>query len=394
MTDFSSFDIVIVGGGPVGNSLACACSGFGFKIALVEREKRKEIKTSSNPKAIALSQSSYRFFETLGIWEELEKQVFPIKSVHVSQKGHFGRTILRPEAPQSALGFVIEGGILQATLAQKVAQLSDVQVIDGVSVTDHRKFNSKPLFIAADGSHSGLRRTAGLPVVQEDYQETAIVVYLQIERDHHGQAYERFTPQGPIALLPFGKKQMKAVWILPTSEAKEFLGLAEAEFLTQLKNAFGFKAHLGSFLSCGPRTNYPLHFLEAQPIFCEGLVVLGNAATTLHPLAAQGLNFALRDVARLAETLVDAKKKNEALGSIETLNRYARWRVADLNAVKNSTDALKKRFTRGTSFSALNSLGLFACDIFDPLKNKITRLGMGILPDLPKLSRGAFLEID
>ena len=390
-------DLLIVGGGPVGLSLACACSGLGLRLALVEQKPKAEstLMRTKDPKAIALSFSSQRFFEALGIWPHLAPFTCPIKSVHVSEKGALGRTILKPSdvglSQIEVLGNVIQADQLQAVLEGIVNQLPDVTRFYDMSITQHQDLPN-PLIVAADGSHSALRESAGLPTTKTHYQETAIVAYADLERDHNGMAFERFTPEGPIALLPFGEKAAKVVWILPTETAKQRLAEDEPSFQQALQAAFGLHTPIGQFLKITHRSSYPLQGIVAEQPFCNRLVLVGNAATTLHPIAAQGLNLALRDVARLAETLYQAKRLGQPIGAKSTLAKYARWRSADYQRVSQATHQLHKVFqTPLKPLRTVRRLSLLLLNQVPPLKRHITELGMGLIPDLPKLSRGLSL---
>lgn len=389
-------DIVIVGGGLVGNSLAAALSGLGFRLAIIDSKPRSVlnniVSTPEGPsKALALSLSTQRFFQTLGLWQALLPFVSPITAVHVSEQGRFGRTLLQAsDRGLAALGFVVDSVRLEQHLSNHVQTLSDVSIVQETTVADHRLLDN-PLIVAADGTHSQLRKQAGIGVTVHDYKQIAIVANLSLKHDVKSMAYERFTNAGPIAMLPFGEKQVKCVWIVSgTDRAKEICALSEAAFLERLTAAFGHR--LGPFLGVGLRTAYPLLSCVADSLCTERLVLVGNAAATLHPIAAQGFNLAVRDLATLAETLLKAKQSGQAIGSLATLQTYAKQRSADRAGVINVTHQLVQGFE--SSFAPVKGLrhwGLVLCDIIPSLKQWVSNRGVGLQYPLPKLCCGVSL---
>jgi 2-octaprenyl-6-methoxyphenol hydroxylase len=244
------------------------------------------------------------------------------------------------------------------------------------------------LVIAADGTHSRIRDNAGITTKVHDYQQTAIVANLSVKHPVNGVAYERFTQVGPIALLPLGDKKVKCVWVVSGAEkAQALCALPEKAFIEALGHAFGHR--LGPVLSLGLRNTYPLVSRVADTLYANGLVLMGNAAATLHPIAAQGFNLAVRDIATLAEALWHAKLGGQSLDDVRILQSYAHSRMPDRNAVIGLTHGLSSSFeiTRGP-VKQLRHWGLVLCDTVPVLKRWITRRGVGFAYPLPKLCCG------
>ncbi len=385
-------DIVIVGGGLVGNGLAAALSGLGFRLAIVDNKPAEAVNsrvTTDGPsKALALSLSTQRFLQTLGLWADLAPMATPITAVHVSEQGRFGRTLLQASSQGlSALGFVLDSNCLTQYLSQYVQTLPDVNIIHGTPISNHRLLDN-PLIIAADGAYSQLREQAGIGVTVHDYHQTAVVANLRLKNKVQGMAYERFTQAGPIAMLPLGDRQVKCVWIVSGADkATDLCTLSENAFLEKLTQAFGHR--LGPFLSLGTRTRYPLVSRVAHALYAERLVLMGNAAATLHPIAAQGFNLAVRDIATLAEQLLQAKQKGQAIGALSILQAYVEQRYLDRRRVIDLTHQLAQGFESSIGpVRHLRHWGLVLCDGVPALKKWIINRGVGFQYPLPKLCCG------
>lgn len=427
--DLSHYDLVIVGGGLVGHSLACACSGLGLRIALLEQKplqpSPKPLQStlhsaSANPspsadsspspspnpnpssslgsgssssptpnaRAIALSLSSVHFFKALGLWSRLEAATSPIQTIHVSSKGHFGRTVLRAAEHQLPLfGTVIDADVLLHCLETESAGLADVTLLPRAAAWSEVCALPNTLVVAADGTQSELRTQAGIGHTVHDYHQVAVVCNVELSQPHHHNAYERFTAQGPLAMLPFGERRVKCVWVVPADCKDEMLNLNEADYLAKIQSGFGHR--LGRLQSVGPRSAYPLKQVVADRVTAERFVLLGNAAATLHPVAAQGLNLALRDVATLAEILRDAKKLGEPIGSRARLQQYAALRAADQKGIMWNTHQLVQIFeSEFWPVQIARQWGMVACDVIPPLQQWIVQRGSGTQGVLPQLSRG------
>lgn len=343
----SHVDIAIIGAGPIGIALALALGDSGLAVALLEARSRLE---SRDPRAIALAHGSRLILERLDAWTPLEAQVTAIETIHVSQHGGFGRTRLTAlEAGVPALGYTVEYGELYRSLAERLpdsgasliagARVTAVRPAPGCGLVEYEQGGgtqalSARLIVLADGGR-------GLPGVQrvKDYGASALICTVRTSRPHAHVAYERFTPQGPIALLPL-HDDYALVWTTPADRVEERLALGEAEFLLELQAAFGDRQ--GRFLAAGARVAFPLRLVTAAPEHRAGLVRIGNAAQTLHPVAGQGLNLGLRDVWTLAALVHDSAR--EALGGRAFLQRYRARRRGDVTGGIVMTDLLVQVF--------------------------------------------------
>lgn len=343
----SHVDIAIIGAGPIGIALALALKGSGLAVALLEARSRLE---SRDPRAIALAHGSRLILERLDAWTPLKAQVTAIETIHVSQHGGFGRTRLTAlEAGVPALGYTVEYGELYRSLAARLpdssasliagARVTAVRPAPGCGLVEYEQGGgtqalSARLIVLADGGR-------GLPGVQrvKDYGASALICTVRTSRPHAHVAYERFTPQGPIALLPL-HDDYALVWTTPADRVEERLALGEAEFLLKLQTAFGDRQ--GRFLAAGARVAFPLRLVTAAPEHRAGLVRIGNAAQTLHPVAGQGLNLGLRDVWTLAALVHDSAR--EALGGRAFLQRYHARRRGDVTGGIVMTDLLVEVF--------------------------------------------------
>ena len=307
------FDIVIVGGGPVGAAVAIALVGSGLAVAVIEA--RPDAGSSTDTRTLAMSYGSRLILERLGIWPQIEPAT-PIESIHVSQRGGFGRTLLSAqEAHLPALGYVVRYAGLQRAFGKALAsehitllagaEVTDTQsTADGVAI-EYRRHESvhsiaaRLLIVADGGASAGLR--AGATVKSQEYGQHAVVGLVETSQPHAQKAYERFTPDGPIALLPF-EHRYALVWTAAPDAADSLMGLPPTGFLDKLQRHFGDRA--GRFMSIEARARFPLTLRYAADPVLPRTVLLGNAAQALHPIAGQGFNLGLRDAWELAETLL------------------------------------------------------------------------------------------
>ncbi len=399
------YDVIIVGGGMVGASLACALSGNGLRIAMVEAvqfETRGE--AGYDDRAIALAYGTKRIFSGLQLWEQLAEAATPIHRIHVSDRGHFGMVRMdRAEEGLPAIGYVVPARVIGQVLDKAVAQLDEVDcwcpatvatvspgdesvqveiIRDNVSTT-----LSARLIVAADGADSPVRERFGIECVQRDYGQTAIITNITPQLPHNNIAYERFTDTGPLALLPMTEQRCAVVWTVASTQAESIMALDDAAFLEQLQERFGYR--LGRLERAGRRQAWPLRLVQAKASVGERLALVGNAVHTLHPIAGQGFNLGARDVAVLAEVLVDAIRNGEDPGSLDVLNRYGEWRHRDHQNVTAFTDGLARVFTLPVpALGAVRSAGMLAFDLFPPAKRLLTRMTMGRSGRTPRLARG------
>ncbi len=390
--------ISIVGGGMVGASLALALQQHaarrGWRINLIEAQPpaRGQTQPSFDARSTALSHGSYLLFEQLGIWAELAGQAEPIRQIHVSDRGHPGVTRLFAEKERvPALGYVVEnaalGKVLLAALDPAVVRWqAPARVVRAeparsgwlMQVEAHEQLHEQAtdLLIVADGGRSGLLEQLGIHRQVRPYGQTAIISNITSSQGHDGVAYERFTPNGPLALLPMSAGRSALVWTQPDAQVDEVMTLSDAAFLEALQDAFGFR--MGALTRVGQRHAYPLSLIEAEEQVRTGLVVLGNAAHSLHPIAGQGFNLSLRDAMALADTLIDAPAHG-APGDLRLLEGYLDRQRQDQQQTIAFSDGLTRLFSnRRPVLAAGRNLGLLGMDIVAPLKSVFARQAMGL----------------
>ena len=400
------FDILIVGGGMVGASLGVALGALPLRVGLIEAvEFESGAQPSYDDRTVALSYGSKRIFESLKVWERIEAQgATPIEKIHISDRGRFGFTRLAAsDAGVEALGFVVENRALGQALKATLAQTSNLIFLcpalmqeitytpEAASVTVKRgervETLTARLVVAADGGHSAVRNQAGIEAQRTEYKQTALVTNISVEFAHHNIAYERFTDSGPLALLPMRDNRCAVVWSLLPERVEALRALTDAQFLEALQECFGTR--LGRFQKVGKRIAYPLALTKVREHVRPRLVLIGNAAHTVHPVAGQGFNLGLRDVAALAQVLAEAQQQGEDLGDLKVLQRYLDWRRRDNFAVSAFTDGLVRLFSNDfLPLSLARNLGLVAVDLLPPLKRRLLRLSMGLAGRLPRLARG------
>lgn len=384
---FAHFDVAIVGGGPVGAALALALRDSGLGVAVLEA---KSDFFARDPRALALSQGTRLILERLGTWPRLAAQVTAITSIHVSQRGRIGRTLLEAQAfSVPALGYTAEYGDLYAALAADLpasgaelivgAQVSAVRPASGCGLVEYGQAGrmhrlSARLIVLADGG----KGVPG-PVAVKDYGQSALICLVETELPHAQRAYERFTAQGPIALLPLDPKgsapgalgaEYALVWTTPNEDLEARMQLSDRAFLAALQAAFGDRQ--GRFLACGSRSVFPLRLVTAQEPIKPGLVRVGNAAQTLHPVAGQGFNLGLRDAWWLAQTLLDTPRAD--LGTLASLERYRGLRRWDVGGGIAMTDVLVDLFANDLpGLSQGRGLALSVMDVVPVLKQAFAR---------------------
>ncbi len=399
------YDIIIIGGGMVGASLACALARSELRIAVVEAHPlRSHSQPSFDARAIALAEGSRRIFQGLGLWPGLADGVTPIERIHISDRGHFGVTHLDcREEGVPALGYVVENRVLGQALANALARHANIHLLCPARLqdltpgeehirlhieqqSDQREIRAR-LLIAADGANSRTRELLGLQARHWEYGQTAVISTVQAEADHRRVAYERFTDSGPLALLPLGEQRCSLVYTVRDQQVDELLGLDDAAFLQRLQQRFGYR--LGRFLRAAPRHAYPLRLMRLPQTVTSRAVVIGNAAHALHPVAGQGFNLGIRDVAVLAELLLDAHRQGRDPGEAALLQRYQDSRRADYRRAFAFTDGLARLFSNPLPPLRLaRSQGLLFTDLLPPIKHRLARQAMGLAGRLPRLARG------
>ena len=401
----SRYDVIIIGGGMVGASLACALSGQDLRVAIVEAvQPGVRDAPGYDERAIALAYGTKRIFTGLQLWDELAAAATPIHRIHVSDRGHFGMTRMdRSDEGLSALGYVVPARVIGQVLGDAVAHLDGVDFYCPARVSAVRRTEaevqidiirnnasetlSARLLVAADGVNSAIREQFGIDSRESDYKQTAIVTNITPQLPHRNIAYERFTETGPLALLPMTEQRCAVVWTVASEHADEVMALDDDAFLARLQERFGYR--LGSLKRPGLRQAWPLKLLQATESVRERLALVGNAAHTLHPIAGQGFNLGARDIAVLAEVLVEAVRNGQDPGALEVLDRYAAWRHADHQSVTVFTDGLARLFTLPLpALGMARSAGMLALDLLPPAKRLLTRMTMGRGGKTPRLARG------
>ncbi|MFZ1341676.1 2-octaprenyl-6-methoxyphenyl hydroxylase [Thiothrix eikelboomii] len=406
------FDVLIVGGGMVGASLALALQPLNLKLGLIEAVAfGSHSQPAYDDRSVALSYGSSRIYQGMGIGGKLAAQMAAIQQIHVSDRGYFGATRLTAEqAAVPALGYVIESRVLGRVLFEALAKggTGSLEVIsparvyaleqnsDSVQVHFERQTVTDTvqtrLLVIADGAQSPLREQLGIAVKTQDYQQTAIIANVSTDRPVTGVAYERFTRSGPLALLPMTEERYSLVWTHKTAEVAASLELTDAEFLQNLQTSFGYRQ--GRFIKVGKRSSYPLSLVKSVAEVQGRAVLIGNASHSLHPVAGQGLNLALRDVATLSDLLATPTAIRSDDGVVELLAAYQAARQPDYASVVAYTDSLVKLFS--AEFPALGLLragGLVAVDRIAPLRQLLTQQSMGLRFRQSRLARGLALKV-
>lgn len=378
----SSENIIIVGGGPVGVTLALLLAKQGVSVTVLEARKHRAAYSES--RALALSYGSRRILEKLGVWSLLAKSATAINTIHVSQKSSLGRSKLQASDYQiEALGYVLSYGALSEALDSALANQSSVNFVfeasaehishtnthATVTYTFQGKFHTlnSRLVVLADGGRS-LDEIAGLMKETKEYGHDALISKISAELPHNNVAYERFTANGPMALLPNGERDFSLVWTGKKEYVNELLALSDAKFLTQFHEQFGDR--VGNFLSIGKRMAFPLKLSQLKTTDTPHLVVIGNAAQTMHPVAGQGFNVGLRDADSLAQYIVDATP--ESLGGNQMLTDYHVGRQSDTKNGLLFTDFLVNIFSNDIiGFNSLRSAGLGIFDVIKPIKQHL-----------------------
>ncbi len=414
MNATSDFDVVIVGGGLVGISLALALGRITPtppRVALIEsHDYQQQDLPSFDARTVALSYSSRQIFAGLGLWQEIiDAGVAPIQIIHISDQGHPGMTRLSAqEQGVDALGYVVENRVLGQTLLAALQQVAHVTMIApaqvmAVKVTANQasveidtagsmRILTTSLVVAADGTQSFVRDHLGVKTWRLDYHQQAIIANVACDQAHHGNAYERFTKTAPMALLPLAgfaatPHRYGLVWSAPQAQVETILAWDDATFLQKLQQQFGDRA--GRFIRVGKRSAYPLGMMQIREHIRPRVAFIGNAAHTLHPVAGQGFNLGLRDVAALAQIIRDAMQQQADIGAQASLEHYATWRRRDQLQTAAFTDGLVRFFSSDRLPLVLaRNAAMFALELFTPLRKRVARQAMGYIGKSSLLARG------
>ncbi len=419
------FDIVIAGGGMAGATMALALAPLNLRIAVIEAHpyQQQHTQPSFDDRCLALAWSSKEIYRAMGIWQYLEQRggdgFEAIKQIHISDRGHLGVTRLdHQQEGVSALGYVVESRVIGEVLIEQLRQKNNIQLfcpakikqlqttVDEVNISltvsedknSLRKNLSARLLIIADGLNSTTRESLGIKTNQQAYAQTAIIANIETQKHHQNIAYERFTDTGPLAVLPLSRNRCSLVWTANDDQLEALMSLSDDDFKHELQQRFGYR--LGEITKLGRRSAYPLMLMtiENKTLNHQHRVALiGNAAHGVHPVAGQGFNLGLRDIAALAELIAQQvqQHKNSDPGNKDLLKNYWHWRQADIRQVTQITNGLIKLFSnQSTALAVLRNSGLLMADIIPSVKHSIAQeaMGRGILQGhLSKMAVGQAL---
>jgi 2-octaprenyl-6-methoxyphenol hydroxylase len=396
-------ELLIVGGGLVGLMLAAACGGAGLPVTVVDpQDPAASLEDPFDGRTSAIAAGSRNVLEAIGVWPQVAGDAEPILEIRVADDNsplflHYDHRELGSDEP---LGYIVENRVLRRALIERVQSTPNLVLLAPLAVSavsrtplgataslsDGRYIKAR-LVAAADGQRSPLRRAAAIGSAELRYHQIAIVTVVRHERPHRCIAVEHFLPAGPFAILPMTGNRSSIVWTERTELAPQLISLSDSDFAKELAARFG--DFLDDIEPIGPRWSYPLGLLLAERYVAQRLALVGDSAHMIHPIAGQGLNLGIRDVASLAELAIDARRLGLDIGDGSILRRYERWRRFDAVALATVTHGLNRMFSN--TFPPLRlsrELGLAAVQRLPPLKRAFMRDAMGIVGNLPRLVRG------
>ena len=403
-------EVLILGGGMVGMTLANALAGAGVATVVIDSAPQETVlETAYDGRASAIAHGSAQVFRGIGLWPHVAADAGPMVDIRVADGTvadgpsplflHYDHRALGDQP----FGYMIENRVIRRALFEQAETLPALRQVAPARVAtlvreaagadavleDGRRIRSR-LVVGAEGRNSPSRTGAGIGVARLAYDQTAIVCTVNHEREHRGVAVEYFLPSGPFAMLPMTGRRMNIVWTERPDLAARFMALDDAAFVTELQRRFG--DWLGAIALTGPRFSYPLELQHALRYTDRRLALVGDAAHAIHPIAGQGLNLGLRDVAALAESVIDTRRLGLDIGGSDVLRRYERWRRFDSVLLTSVTDVLNRLFSNDVPPLRLaRDLGLAVVDGIPPLKRFFMRHAMGVVGDLPRLVKGETL---
>jgi 2-octaprenyl-6-methoxyphenol hydroxylase len=396
-------ELLIVGGGLIGLLLGVACGGAGLTVVLADRQDpARMLDEAFDGRTSAIAYGSQQVFDALGLWARIAPEAEPIREIRVADDAspwfvHYDHRELGTEVP---LGYIVENRVLRRALIEAVRALPNLSLLAPLAIervdasphaatailSDGRRLQAR-LVAAADGAASPLRRAAHIDTVGWHYPQTGIVTTVRHARPHRGIAVEHFLPAGPFAILPMTGDRSSIVWTERAELAAQLVALPDDAFAAELCARFG--DFLGEVEPVGPRWTYALGLMLAERYAATRLALVGEAAHVIHPIAGQGLNLGVRDVASLAELVIDWRRLGLDIGDDRILRRYQRWRRFDTLLLATVTDGLNRLFSnRIAPLRLARDFGLGVVSRLPPLKRLLMRDAMGITGDLPRLVRG------
>jgi 2-octaprenyl-6-methoxyphenol hydroxylase len=400
-------ELVIAGAGLTGMLLGIACAGAGLEVTVVDpQDPAAMLELGFDGRSSAIAYGSRLVFDGIALWPDIASEAEPIREIRVADDDsplflHYDSRDLDPGSKgETPLGYIVENRVLRRALYERARALPNLQLLaprrvaaletsatGAIAVLDGGNRLRARLVAAADGKESPLRRAAGIRAIEWRYRQTGIVTTVAHARPHRGIAVEHFLPAGPFAILPMTGNRSSIVWTEDADLAPRLLALPEAEFAAELRARFG--GFLGEIEPIGPRWAYPLGLLQAERYVSQRLALVGEAAHVIHPIAGQGLNIAIRDVAALAELIVDQRRRGLDIGDDSVLEQYQRRRRADALLLAAVTDGLNRLFSNTIPPVRLaRDLGLAIVNRLPPLKRLLMHHAMGTLGDRPRLARG------
>ncbi len=408
----TEYDVIIVGAGMVGATLACALGQGGMRVCLLEAGTMADLSqwddaAGFDPRVSALTRASQNILENLGVWPQIgTHRHCPFSTMRVWDAEGTGEISFSAEdVDQSALGTIVENGLTLAALHDRVREIKSIRLFESTSLLDlthdsdgqvsvrlgGRGVIRASLVVGADGGRSMVRQLAGIDFSEFDYRQMAIVTSVRVELDHQDTAWQRFLSTGPLAFLPLldtsgDKRCCSIVWSIDVGRAPAILELNDAEFCQALTR--GFEARLGQVLSAEQRHAFPLWQRHARSYVQQGLALVGDAAHTIHPLAGQGVNLGMLDVAVLAEELLGAHRRDVAAGHLAILRRYQRRRMLSNEVMSSAMTGFKWLFAeQGLPLRWLRNRGMSLAGESALLRRKLAHRAMGLSGDLPKLAQ-------
>ncbi len=392
MNEVHCFDVIIAGGAMAGATLALALDKLShgrLSVAVVEAyQPDHDQHPGFDARSIALSHGTVQILTSLGLWQTIAPVASPISHIHVSDRGHAGMTdISKDTLAIDALGYVVELADVGRLYAGLIEQSTAIRLFCPSSVTSVVRQHNQvevtlnsgehlqaKMLVAADGAVSTCCEQVGMALAEHDFGQVAVIANVVASEAHQGRAFERFTEHGPVALLPMRDNRLSLVWCLPPQLAEQVMALDDAAFMAQLQQAFGWR--LGAFVKAGKRSAYPLLLRHREQNVSHRFAIVGNAAQTLHPIAGQGFNLGIRDVASLAEELT----RGDELGCYAQLHRFSQRRAADRQHTITLTSALVHLFSNDLLALRIGrNLGLAAMDNLPLLKSPLLRRTLGVV---------------